>query len=129
MSSNVTKTITCRVSNGLADSVRDEAERQGRTVNDLIVETLHRRINGSPDENNDNNRKILMNAVEISNKVIEIRAKIKELEESDDHKSFFSNRNSAVQTCINGLQRELKELISEFPIEENQEGFWSFLNL
>lgn len=129
MSSNVTKTITCRVANGLADAVRKKADEQGRTVNDLIVETLHREINGLPTENNNNERKILMNAVEISNKVIEIRAKIKELEESDDHKSFFSNRNSAVQACINGLQCELKELISEFPIEENQEGFWSFLNL
>ena len=94
MGSKVTKTIGCRMPNGLADSIR--AERRGRTMNDVMNEVMAREmksLDGYPDENgnliDENNRKPLMNASDISGKVISLRERIKELKATDDTEGFF----------------------------------------
>lgn len=131
MGSKVTKTIGCRMSNGLADAIREEAEKRGRTVNDVMNEFLHEMIKNLPENTHDengnftdeNNRKSPVNASEISSKVIALRAKIKELKRTDDKASFFSSGNGAVSTCVNALQLEIDELVSELPAEEKKDWF------
>lgn len=135
MSSSVTKTIGCRMSNGLNDSIRAEAKKRGRTPNDIMNEFLENGINGLPESTHDenenftgeNNRKSLMNATEISDKVMELREKIKELEKTDDTGSFFSSGDGAVKACVNALQSEINTLINELPAEEEESVFhWLF---
>lgn len=135
MGSNVTKTLGCRMSNGLADAIREEAKKRGRTVNDVMNQFLHERINDintSPHDENgnltgENNRSPIMNATEISSKILEKRIKIKELENSDERTSFLSSGDSAVNACVNALKAEIDTLVALLPAEEKEEGFFSFL--
>ncbi len=114
MSVKRSKMLGCRVVNEVDSALRERAENEGKTVNDLMNEILNREFDGSPEIARAN---VTNSTTEVSQKIMQLRAQIEELKKSDD--SFFGDDD--VKACINALKVEIKELVNSLSHSDNKE--------
>ena len=103
--------LGCRVNNALEKAVRKRAENNGKTVQDVMNEVLNKEFDILPEiESVDVN----VNAVEVTEKINELKLKVKKLETSYPE-GFLSSRDDDIQACIDALNMDIKKLSKTLP--------------
>ena len=111
------KMMGCRVTEELDDSIRKRASENGKTVNEVMNESLENDFNNSSKKRLQSQGKI--GAIEASEKLIILRSQISKLK-SIEEDSFFSG-DKEVKLCIKALQGEIEELIGTLQKEKKKE--------
>lgn len=111
------KMMGCRVPNELDQEIRERAENENRSVNDLMVEILSNNFEGSPERGVTN---FSSKTLEITQKVRELKSQIAALKKSDN--SFWGDED--VELCITAIEVEVKKLIDTLPKPVKEKDFW-----
>ena len=108
----VSKMLGCRVPVALDQAIRERAENESRSVNDVMVEILKQAFNGSPETKK---AAVTHKATDVAQAVKELKSQIRKLEESDSGGFLGMFRDEDIQSCIEALQIEIEELIETLP--------------
>jgi len=109
---NKSKMMGCRASAELDQAIRDRAEAEGRSVNDVMLELLSNGMNGSLETTKAH---VKIKTVDIALKVKELKARIADLEEHDVGGFLGMFQDEDIVACIEALNAEIKELIQTLP--------------
>lgn len=115
---NSSKMLGCRVPVELDHAIRELAEKEKKTVNDLMVEVLGNAFNGSTDSTKS---RVTHKTSDVARSIQELKAQIKTLKESDDDGFLGLFQDEDIQACIRALKVEIRELVNTLPKPDNSE--------
>jgi len=119
------KMIGCRVPDTLDLTIRRKAKRQGKSLNQFLVDTLEEAMQGDPEFERD---KFKGDSGDIVKRIREIRERINELKESEpegtDIDEFFfgneSDEKKEIDDAIELLELEMKQLKEELTSKKDK---------